>query len=99
MSIRKLAAVTAATAMLAGAAVSQTYPIADRVAQKVIQKYQTESCEQLWAERAAKAGQPKSPREQRAIQLLQQDPSLRQAFLNQIAAPVVNKMFQCGMIP
>ncbi len=85
--------------IFAGGAAAQPYPIADRVAQKVIQKYQTETCEQLALERAQKAGQPRSPMEQRAIQMLQQDPAMRQAFLDQIAAPVVNKMFVCGMIP
>jgi len=24
---------------------------------------------------------------------------MRQAFFNQVAAPIVNKMFECGMIP
>ena len=28
-----------------------------------------------------------------------EDPQMRQAFFNQIAAPIVNKMFECGMIP
>ncbi len=85
--------------LYAGAVVAQPYPVADKVAQKIVQKYQTSSCEQLWAEKAQKATEPKSPMEQRAIEMLQQDPAMRQAFLNQIAAPVVNKMFECGMIP
>ena len=85
--------------LIAGSAAAQPYPIADRVAQKVVQKYQTSSCEQLWQEKAQKQGQPKSPMEQRAIQMLQQDPAMRQYFINQIAAPVMNKMFECGMVP
>jgi hypothetical protein len=36
------------------------HPILDQVANKVIQKYQTTSCQQLWAERAQKA--PPTPR-------------------------------------
>jgi hypothetical protein len=82
-----------------GAATAQPYPVADRVAQRVIAKYQNATCDQLWANRAAKATQPKSPMEQRAIQLLQQDPAMRQYFISQIAAPIANKMFACGMIP
>ena len=31
--------------------------------------------------------------------LLKNDPQMRQAFFNQIAGPVMNKMFECGMIP
>jgi len=75
------------------------YPIMDRVADKVIQKYQTSTCEQLWQEKAQKQGEPKPEMEQRAIQLLQQDPQMRQAFFNKVSAPIVNKMFECGMIP
>jgi hypothetical protein len=75
------------------------YPIMDRVAGKVIEKYQTASCQQLWQEKAQGQGRPKPEMEQRAIQMLQQDPQMRQAFFNQVAAPIVNKMFECGMIP
>jgi hypothetical protein len=85
-------------ALFAGVVVAQ-YPIMEGVADKVIQKYQTASCEQLWQERAQGQGQPKPEMEQRAIQLLKQDPQMRQAFFNKVAAPIVNKMFECGMIP
>ncbi len=98
MKKRALVAVVAALGY-AGSALAQPYPVADRVAQKVIAKYQNATCDQLWAERAAKAGQPKPPMEQRAIQLLQQDPAMRQYFISQIAAPIANKMFACGMLP
>jgi hypothetical protein len=30
---------------------------------------------------------------------LKSDPQAREAFFNQIAGPVMNKMFDCGMIP
>jgi hypothetical protein len=69
--------------------------ILDMVADKVIQKYQSASCEQLWEQK----GQPKSPEEQRAVQFLHNDPQARQAFFDKVAAPIVNKMFECGMIP
>ena len=84
--------------LVAGVAIAQ-YPIMDRVADKVIQKYQSASCEQLWEERAQGKGQQKPEMEQRAIQMLRQDAQMRQAFFNKIAAPIVNKMFECGMIP
>ena len=38
-------------------------------------------------------------REQEIIQLLRGDAQLRTEFINKIAAPVANKMFECGMIP
>ena len=82
----------------AGAAGAQ-FPIMDKVANKVIQKYQTSSCEQLWQEKAQNQGKPKSPEEQRAIEILRIDPQMQAAFFSKISAPVVTKMFQCGMIP
>ncbi len=84
--------------LYAGVASAQ-HPILDAVANKVVQKYQNATCEQLWQERAEQQGQPKPAREQEMIQLMQSDPQLRAEFLNIVAAPIANKMFQCGMIP
>jgi hypothetical protein len=67
----------------------------DMLADKVIQKYQQSTCEDLWK----KKGKPKSEQEKRAIQLLKQDPQMRRAFIDKVAAPIANKMFECGMIP
>ena len=71
------------------------YPLMNMVADKVIQKYQSASCEQLWAQKQ----QPKSEQEQRLMSLLKSDPQLRTAFMNKVAGPIANKMFDCGMIP
>jgi hypothetical protein len=84
--------------VFAGVALAQ-YPIMDRVADRVVQKYQSATCEQLWQEKAAARGKPKPPEEQRAIEFLRQDAAMRAAFFNRISAPIVNKMFECGMIP
>jgi len=73
------------------------YPVMDMIANKVIQKYQTSTCEQLWEKKSQKA--PPSQQEQQAIQMLKSNPQMREAFINKIAAPVANKMFDCGMIP
>jgi hypothetical protein len=78
---------------------SQQYPVMDKIAAKLIQRYQTSSCQQLYQDRAQKQGQPKSMEEQRAIAILRNDPQMRQAFINKVAAPIANKMFECGMIP
>ena len=98
MNRRIRLAVAATAALFAGAAGAQ-YPVMDAVANKVIQKYQTSTCEQLWQEKAQGQGQPKPEMEQRAIQALKSDPQMRQAFFNKVSAPIVNKMFECGMIP
>ncbi len=90
---------TFATASLFTGLAHAQYPIMDAVADKVIQKYQTSTCEQLWQERAQKQGQPKPEMEQRAIQMLRNDPQMRAASFNKVSAPIVNKMFECGMIP
>ena len=73
----------------------EQFPMMDRIADRVVQKYQQSSCQQLLAER----GQPKSPEAQRVVQLLHNDPQLRRAFIDRVAAPIANKMFECGMIP
>jgi hypothetical protein len=96
---RLLAAIALCAVLTAGPASAQDYPILDEIAQKVIAKYQNATCEQLWQEKAQKQGQARSDKEQKAIQLLQQDPSLQAAFFSQVATPIVTKMFQCGMIP
>jgi hypothetical protein len=82
-----------------GVAGAQQHPILDMVANKVIQKYQAASCEQLWQERAQKGKQPPSAKEQEAVQILRNDPQMRTEFINRVAGPVANKMFECGMIP
>ena len=85
----------ATIALAAGVAIAQQFPILDSIANKVVQKYQSSSCEQLWAQKA----QPKSAEEQRVISLLKADPAMRTEFINRVAAPMANKMFDCGMIP
>jgi hypothetical protein len=81
--------------LFAGAAASAQFPILDKIADKVVQKYQQSSCEQLWQ----KKGEPKPAMEQEVIQKLRRDPAMRTAFINRVAAPIANKMFECGMIP
>jgi len=86
--------------MCAGAACAQDhFPVADMIANNLTMKYQNSTCEQLWQERTEKQGKPKSPREQEMIQILRANPQMRAEFINKIAAPVVNKMFECAMIP
>jgi hypothetical protein len=92
LSLKVAAAVAALT--ISGIAAAQ-FPIMEAVANKVIQKYQTSTCEQLWAQKQ----QPKSEQEQKVIGLLKSDPQMRTAFLNKVSGPISNKMFECGMIP
>ena len=81
------------------ASAQESYPIMDRVAQKVIEKYQTSSCQQLAMQKSHPPTGQKAQMEQRAVEILRNDPQMRTAFINQVAAPIANKLFECGMIP
>ena len=85
----------AAAALAFAGHATADFPLMNAVADKVIQKYQSSTCEQLWAQKQ----QPKSQQEQRVMSLLKSDPQLRTAFMNKVAGPIANKMFDCGMIP
>jgi hypothetical protein len=74
---------------------AQQHPVLDELANKVINKYQQSSCEQLWQ----KKNEPKTPQEQEAIELLRNNPQIRTEFLDKVAAPIANKMLECGLIP
>ena len=78
-----------------GLAAAQDFPLMDMIANNVIQKYQQSNCEQLWMQKSA----PKSAREQEFIQILRSDPQMRTQFINRVAPAIVNKMFECGMVP
>jgi len=95
LDMKKVFGLIAVVACITAGIAYAQYPVLDMVASRVIQKYQSSSCEQLWE----KKGAPKSEEEQRVIGLLRNDPQMRTAFLNQVAGPIANKMFECGMIP
>ena len=78
------------TALVAAGAVAAQGMLVEAAANKVIQKYRTASCDEL---------KPPSEKVKMAMTLLRDDPKARVAFVNQIAAPVLNKMFECNVIP
>jgi hypothetical protein len=75
------------------------YPMMDKIAQKVIDKYQNSSCEDLKAQKEQPADPQQAAMKQKVLGLLKSDPKMREQFLNKVAAPIANKMFECGMIP
>ena len=75
------------------------YPLMEKIAQKVIQKYQQSSCQQLAMEKSQPPTGKKAQMEQKALEILQNDPQMRTEFINRVAAPIANKLFECGMIP
>jgi len=72
--------------------------VLDVIANKVIQKYQQSSCEQLWQQKSQKQNQPRWPQEQEALKILH-TPTIACRIHQQNSGPVANKMFECGMIP
>ncbi|MGB9245284.1 MAG: hypothetical protein WA718_05065 [Terriglobales bacterium] len=75
----------------------QQYPIMDKVAAKIIAKYQSSTCNDLYQQKSQKA--PPSAEEKKVVEFLHNDPKMRAAFIDKIAAPIANKLFECGMIP
>jgi hypothetical protein len=73
------------------------HPVLDAVANKVVAKYQSSTCQQLMQQKAQK--KPPSPGEQKAMELLRTDPQMRHEFVTIVADQVVDKLIQCGMIP
>ena len=85
---------------IGGAAAQQgQYPMMEKIAQKVVEHYQTTPCDTLKQEQSQPKTGQKAQMEQRAIEELRSNPDMRQQFLNRVAAPIANKMFECGMIP
>ncbi len=80
--MRVPALIVTASLVCAGLAYAQ-YPITEAVAGRVMQKYQSSSCEQLWQNR----GKPAGTEEQRILNVLRSDPHMRQAFFEKIAGP------------
>jgi hypothetical protein len=81
---------------IAGAA---EYPIMDKVAEKVIQKYQNSSCQELAQKKSAPPTARREMIEEKMVEMMRKDPQMRTEFLNRVAGPIANKMFECGMIP
>ncbi len=80
--------------LFVGVASAQQFPLMNMIADRVIQKYQQATCEQLWERKGKKTDEEKN-----LIQMLRDDPQMRTAFINKVAAPIANKMFECGMLP
>ena len=81
--------------LIVAGAVSAQGMLLDFAADKVIKKYQTATCDELKAQRK----EPPTDKEKEAIEFLHNDSQARIFFINKIAAPVLNKMYDCGMIP
>ena len=93
--VKRVFLVAVALALLPVGVAGAQHPLLDMIANKVIQKYQQATCEQLWQQKT----EPKPAREQEFVQMLRNDAQMRTAFIDKVAAPMANKMFECGLIP
>jgi hypothetical protein len=87
----------AAIALVYVTVAAAQHPVLDSVANKVVAKYQSSTCQQLMLSKAQK--QPPSAGEQKAMEMLRTDPAMRHEFVGIVADQVVDKLIQCGMIP
>jgi len=87
-------AVFVLASIVAGAVAAQGM-LQDYAADQMIEKFQKATCEQLKAQKT----EPPSEKEKAAMEFMRNDAQAREIFVNKVAAPVLNKMFECGMIP
>jgi hypothetical protein len=92
---KSISVVVFVSALIAAGAVAAQGMVVDAAADKVIKKYQAATCDQLKAQKL----EPPSEKEKIALDMLPDDTKARVAFVDKIAAPVLNKMFECSMIP
>jgi hypothetical protein len=92
---KSIGAVVMISALIVADVASAQGMLLDFAADKVIKKYQTATCDELKAQKK----DPPTDKEKEAIQFLRNDSQARIFFINKIAAPVLNKMYDCGMIP
>jgi len=75
------------------------YPVMEKIAANVVQNYQSASCVDLAQKKSQKPTGQKAEIQEAAIRQLRNDPAMRTEFINRVAAPIANKLFECGMIP
>ncbi|MGL5060558.1 MAG: hypothetical protein ACRC62_11320 [Microcoleus sp.] len=76
----------------------------DVAANLVINKYQTASCEEIAQMKPGSGSNSQSngkdaALQKKAIEMLRKNPEMRQKFINRVAGPIANRMFECNLIP
>ncbi len=92
---KSIGVVVCVSALIVAGAVAAQGVLVDAAADRVIKKFEAATCDQLKAQKS----EPPSEKEKIALDLLRDDPKARVAFIDKIAAPVLNKMFECSIIP
>jgi hypothetical protein len=83
------------SAVIAAGAVAAQNLLLDAAADKAIKKFESSTCAQLKAPKS----EPPSDKEKQAIDFLRNDSQARVTFIDKVAPPILNKMFECGLIP
>jgi hypothetical protein len=91
---KSIGMVVGISALMAAGAASAQGMLLDAAADKVIAKYQAATCDELKAQKK----QPATDKEKETVEFLRNDAQARTSFIDKIAAPVLNKMFDCGII-
>ena len=68
------------------ASAQESYPLMEMLAKKVIEKYQTSSCQDLARQKSQPPTGQQAQIEQRAVQALRNDPQMRTAFIRGVRA-------------
>ena len=92
---KSIGVVVCVSALIVAGAVAAQGVLVDTAADRVIKKFEAATCDQLKAQK----NEPPSEKEKIALDLLRDDPKARVDFIDKIAAPVLNKMFECSIIP
>ena len=82
---------------MAGAHGQLQHPDMDRFANKWVQEFQDLSCRDLAARLTHRP--VRDPAGHEVIRALHEDARIRQAFIDRAAAPMINKMIDCRMVP
>lgn len=88
------------------ASLSQPQPsqgmLMDVAANLVTQKFVNASCEDLAQMKSSDPNQAKGPEaalQKKAIEMLRENPQMREEFINRVAPQIANRMFECELIP
>jgi hypothetical protein len=82
---------------MAGAHGQSQYPDVARFADKWVKEVQDLSCRDLAARLTHRP--VRDPNDHEIIRALHEDARIRQAFIDRAAAPMINKMIDCRMVP
>lgn len=88
------------------ASLSQPQPsqgmLMDVATNLVTQKFVNSSCEELSQIKSAdpnEASGPEAALQKKAIEMLRNNPQVREEFINRVAPQIANRMFECELIP